>query len=189
MTSTNDRTLAARLPQCDIVALLLDQHATIKELFAQVESGQGDAKQEAFDQLRALLAVHEVGEELVVRPVAERTAGEKEAKARNEEEADATKVLKDLEKMDVSGPDFDRAIAQFKQAVTDHASHEEAEEFPALLENCTEEHRHVMGERLLKAEHLAPTHPHPTAAGKPAALAMTGPFASMMDRARDAMRG
>jgi hypothetical protein len=186
-TAQEERDAAARLPENDIVGLLLNQHAQIRGLFAEVRSTTGEARKRAFDDLRALLAVHEVAEELVVRPVAKKTAGAEEAKARNDEEAEATKVLKELEGMDVTSAEFERTIAEFEQAVSDHADHEEAEEFPALLHQCAPEQRTDMGKRLLRAQHLAPTHPHPGAAGKPAALAMTGPFAAMMDKARDAM--
>jgi hypothetical protein len=187
-TAQEERTAAAQLPQGDIVALLLEQHARIRDLFGEVRSSRGETRQRAFDELRALLAVHEAAEELVVRPVAKKAAGKEEAEARNHEEAEATKVLKQLEGMDLSSPEFERLVAEFERAVSDHADHEEAEEFPALVAQCSQEQRHTMGQRLSRAEHLAPTHPHPTAAGKPAVLAMTGPFAAMMDKARDAMR-
>jgi hypothetical protein len=187
-TAQDERTAAAQLPQGDVVALLLEQHARIRDLFAEVRNGRGEDRRQAFDELRALLAVHETAEELVVRPVAKKTAGAEEAEARNHEEAEATKVLKELEGMDLSSPEFERLIAEFEQAVSDHADHEESEEFPALVTQCDDEQRRTMGERLQKAEHLAPTHPHPSAAGKPAALRMTGPFAAMLDKARDAMR-
>ena len=186
-SSISERSAAARLPEGDVVRLLLLQHARIRELFAEVADATGEQRKHAFDELRALLAVHEAAEELIVRPVAKKTAGKDEAEARNEEEKEASKVLKELEGMDVSSPGFVVALAEFKQAVGDHADHEEREEFPALVMQCSEEQRHTMGARLRKAEHLAPTHPHPTAAGSPAALAMTGPFAAMIDKARDAI--
>jgi hypothetical protein len=182
-----ERDMAATLPDGDVVALLLEQHAQIRGLFQRISTAQGDDRQHAFDELRALLAVHEAAEELIVRPVAEKTAGEQEADARNEEEAEATKILKKLEGMDVAGPEFARLIAEFEQAVGTHADHEEQEEFPAIIANCTVAQRRTMGDRLRKAEHLAPTHPHPTAGGKPAVLKATGPFAAMMDKARDAI--
>lgn len=186
-TIESERTAAAQLPDDDVVGVLLRQHARIRELFAEVANSQGDAKKAAFDDLRALLAVHETAEELIVRPVAKDTAGQDEVDARNHEEAEATEVLKQLEKMDVHGPDFAERIARFEHAVSDHADSEEREEFPTLMDQCSQEQRQKMGQRLLRAESLAPTHPHPTAAGKPAALKMTGPFAAMVDKARDAM--
>lgn len=185
----SERTAAARLADDDIVGLLLRQHARIRELFAQVRSAQGEARKEAFDELRALLAVHETAEELVLRPVAKQTAGEDEANARNAEEAEATETLKRLERMDVDGPEFAQQIAAFERSVGEHADSEEREEFPSIMDECSQEQRQKMGQRLLKAEKLAPTHPHPTAAGKPAALKLTGPFAAMVDKVRDTMSG
>ncbi|MHC3475363.1 hemerythrin domain-containing protein [Streptomyces sp. 7R007] len=183
----SDRDKAARLPEGDVVAILLEQHARIKELFATVLGAQGDAKKDAFDELRALLAVHETAEEMILRPVAADTAGKAEADARNEEEAEANKVLAALEKMDVTSAEFDAELAKFQQAVVDHAAHEEQEEFPAVRAGCTEEQLRKMGRRLQSVEAMAPTHPHPTAAGSPKAQWMTGPFASMVDRAKDAL--
>lgn len=185
--SDAERNAAAQLPDGDVVAILLEQHARIRDLFAQISTTGEEARKRAFDELRALLAVHEAAEELVVRPVAKKTAGQKEADARNAEEREASRILKELEGMDVSTPEFMSALADFERAVSDHAEHEEREEFPALIAQCTQEQRHSMGDRLRRAEHLAPTHPHPTAAGKPTALRLTGPFAAMMDKARDAL--
>ncbi|CAL9325280.1 hypothetical protein [Streptomyces sp. SudanB52_2052] len=88
--------------------------------------------------------------------------------------------------MDLSSREFDVQFAQFEQEVLAHARHEEAEEFPALESGCTPEQRQTMGRRLLTAERIAPTHPHPTAAGSPALQWTIGPFASLLDRARDA---
>lgn len=186
-SATSERTQAARLPDGDVIAVLLTQHARIRDLFATVQNTRGDTRRKAFDELRATLAVHEVAEELVVRPVAKDTAGKREADARNHEEAEAAEVLKRLEKMDVDSAEFASALAEFEKAVGDHADHEETEEFPAIMRDCSQEQRRTMGERLQAIERMAPTHPHPTAAGKPAALALTGPFASMMDKVRDAV--
>jgi len=44
-----------------------------------------------------------------------------------------------------------------------------------------------MGKTLQMAEKTAPTHPHPTAAGSTAAQVTLGPFASLVDHARDAL--
>ncbi|MEV6793284.1 hemerythrin domain-containing protein [Streptomyces sp. NPDC051320] len=184
----SDRDQAARLPEGDVVAILLEQHADIRDLFTLVKNSQGEAKKEAFDHLRTLLAVHETAEEMIVRPVAEDTAGKEEAEARNEEEKEANKVLSELEKMDLASPEFAAQLAEFEQAVIDHAEHEEREEFPAVRAGRTEEELQSMGKRLRKAERTAPTHPHPTAAGSPKAQWAVGPFASMVDRARDAIK-
>jgi hypothetical protein len=187
MSSPTGSSTAAQLPDGDVVALLLEQHNRIRGLFGRISASRGDERKHAFDELRALLAVHEAGEELIVRPVAKKTAGEQEADARNAEEKEAGAVLKKLDGMDVSSPEFEAVLTEFEQAVNDHAAHEEREEFPAIISGCTADQRRSMGTRLRRAEHLAPTHPHPAAAGNPTALKLTGPFAAMMDRARDAI--
>lgn len=183
-----ERTEAARLPQGNIIRILLEQHAQIRELFVAVKASTGAPKQERFDELRELLAIHEVGEEMILRPVSKNTAGHEITDARNHEEDEATHVLAELEKMDVNTPEFDTKLSQFEQAVSDHAENEEHQEFPTVLAQRSEEELKRLGERLLKAEKTAPTHPHPTAAGSPGMVKVAGPFASMLDRARDAFK-
>ncbi len=182
-----ERQEAARLPEGDVVAILLEQHARIRDLFTDVRSAEGTHKQHAFDELRALLAVHETAEEMIVRPVAEDTVGKQEAEARNHEEEEANKVLARLEKMDVTSPEFDAQLAAFERSVAAHAEHEEREEFPGIRAGRSEDQLRKMGTRLRAAEKIAPTHPHPSAAGSPAAQWTVGPFASLVDRTRDAI--
>ncbi len=184
----SERAEAAKLPEGDVVKILLEQHARIRDLFADVKSLDGQAKQEAFDELRALLAVHETAEEMILRPVAKKTAGEAEANARNHEEAEANKVLAELEKLDVGSEKFTLMFAEFERSVIDHAEHEEREEFPAVRQGCDQDKLTKMGSQLQAAEKMAPTHPHPGSAGKPAAQWAVGPFAALLDRAKDAIK-
>lgn len=184
-----ERAEAAKLPHDDIIAVLLNQHARVRDLFAAVHVSVGDEKRAKFAELRALLAVHEAAEEMILRPVAKREAGEREVVARNEEEEEAGRILAELERMDPDGSQFEAKLGEFEKAVGEHADHEEREEFPAVRTGCSQEQRQKMGKRLLRAERTAPTHPHPAAAGSPAAQWAVGPFASLLDRARDAMGG
>ena len=174
-----------QLPDGDVIRILVDQHELIRTLFAEVGTARGDDKQTKFDALRSLLAVHEVAEEMVIRSV---TAGESRdvADARNEEEAEATKLLADLEHMDTGSADWRKKFNALRKAVEQHAQHEEADEFPLLMSACTPAERTAMGSRLKLTEAMAPTHPHPSTAGSPLANWMVGPFVSMLDRARDA---
>jgi hemerythrin superfamily protein len=185
--AADDRAKAAQFPEGDVIRILLEQHATVRELFGAVTNAQGKRKKELFDQLRALLAVHETGEEMILRPVSKEAAGESVAEARNREEKEANKVLKKLEGMDVDSADFARELRDFEAAVSDHAEKEETEEFPKILATCDESKRASLGKRLKLVEAMAPTHPHPSAAGSTAAQYLTGPFASMVDRVRDAL--
>lgn len=184
---TEDRRRAAELPEGDVIRILLEQHARIRDLFAEVQRATGDVKQQKFDELRALLAVHETAEELVLRPVSTDIAGKAVADARNHEESEANKILAQLEKMDVTDPTFDARLAGFEQAVDKHADAEETEEFPRILERCNEDQRRGMGTLVLAAEKVAPTHPHPSAAGSHFKQLAFGPFASIIDRTKDAI--
>lgn len=188
-SAKQERAEAAKLPDDDVIGVLLRQHALIRDLFAEVRSAGGDRpKREAFDALRALLAVHETAEELILRPVATDTAGQEEADARNQEEKAANRVLAELERMDVSSPEFDDLLRRFEKDVISHAEHEEKEEFPSVLRDCPEARRKRLGGQLQLVEKLAPTHPHPRTAGSPTAQWVAGPFAAMLDRTRDALK-
>ncbi|HEV3169277.1 MAG TPA: hemerythrin domain-containing protein, partial [Actinocrinis sp.] len=180
-----EREAAAALPVGSVLAVLYNQHARIRDLFELVQSANGPGRQTAFDHLRELLAIHEAGEEMVVRPVTARIAGSDVADARNHEEAEAAHVLAELEKLDVGSAEFARRLTEFEKAVSDHAEHEEAEEFPRILAEVSVLDQQKMGERLLAAQKIAPTHPHPGAAGSPMAQAVVGPFAALLDKAKD----
>ena len=187
--AAEDRRKAKKLPEGDVVRVLLEQHARIRDLFAEVKSETGEHKKHAFDELRALLAVHETAEEMVLRPVTKSADGGLQvADARNQEESEANHVLKQLESLDVESPEFDEMLADFEKAVDSHAEAEENEEFPLILESCDEGDRQNMGRSMLAAEKVAPTHPHPSTAGSTAKQYAVGPIASLIDRTRDAIK-
>jgi hypothetical protein len=186
--AAEDRMKAAELPEGDVIRILLEQHARIRELFSDVKSTEGEHKQQAFDELRALLAVHETAEEMVLRPISTSVAGDKVADARNEEEAEANEVLKKLEGLDCGSAEFDKTLAEFEKSVDEHAEKEENEEFPAILAECDADKRASMGKQIKAAESVAPTHPHPSTAGSPGAQWTVGPFASLVDRTKDLIK-
>jgi hemerythrin HHE cation binding domain-containing protein len=175
-------------PQGDMIEILLAQHQRIRELFAQVKEAEGERRQRAFDELRALLAVHETAEEMVLRPISSKDAGAEVADARNEEEREAARTLTVLEMMDVSSAEFDEKFAGFERAVLDHARHEEKDEFPLVRAREDQDKLLAMGRTLRAVERVAPTHPHPSTAGSPVAQWVVGPFASMVDRTLDAFK-
>ena len=184
----HDRVAAATLPEGDVVGILLEQHARVVELFEEVRGSAGDERRARFNELRALLAVHETAEQIVLRRNTAERVNARIADARIEEEVEATKALAELEHLDVDSPAFAASFAQFEKSVTEHAEAEEIEEFPAIVNDFTVDERQRMG-RLLKAtETFAPTHPHPTVAGHEMATIATMPVASIIDRARDILR-
>ncbi len=172
----------------DILAVLEDQHQRITVLLGMVKAAEGERRQEVFDDLRRLLAVHETAEELVLRPVTKKI-DQDVAEARMAEEKQANADLAELEDLAVDSADFEEKFSSFTASVVEHAQNEENQEFPRVLGAKDAEERTQLGRRLKKAESLAPTHPHPTTAGSTSAQLMAGPFVSMVDRVKDAMSG
>jgi hemerythrin superfamily protein len=171
------------------IEILTNQHNQIKQLFALVENSEGEQRQEEFDHLRALLAVHETAEEEVLRPVtrSKLTNGKEVAQARIDEENEAKEVLAKLEKLGTGSPEFMPQFQQFKKSVLAHAESEEIYEFPGIRSSMGADELKKMGKRIKEAERMAPTHPHPSAKSTGANYVM-GPFAAMVDRVRDAMK-
>src|SRR3954470_14651665 len=83
----------------DVVAFLKEQHLQIKALFAEVRASSGEARSEAFNALRRLLAVHETAEEQIVHPAARKAlpGGEAIVEVRLQEEKKAKVALSNLE--------------------------------------------------------------------------------------------
>ena len=162
----------------DVITYLKDQHVAIK------------AQQDAFTRLRTLLAVHETAEEMMVHPRARRKldGGGELVDARLAEEHDAKVLLSELEDIPCNTAEFTKSLIHLQAAVLKHAELEEVEEFTLLEEQLDAAELEKMAAAVRVAERIAPTHPH---AGVESAFInfTVGPFASMLDRARDALRG
>ena len=169
-----------------IVTMLREQHTIVRSLLDRVVSSTGEQRREAFDEVRELLARHETGEEMILRPMTRRVpGGEAVAEGRMAEENEAKEVLAKLEKLDADSGEFQTMFAEFRSSVLEHAGAEERDEFPLLEQGTFDEQAlEKAGHKLEAAEKSAPTHPHPSA--KTTAMNyVAGPFAAMVDRARD----
>ncbi|HWF41252.1 MAG TPA: hemerythrin domain-containing protein [Acidothermaceae bacterium] len=174
----------------DVVKFLKAQHNLIKDMFDEVLSAsEAKAREKAFVDLRKLLAVHETAEEMVVHPRARHDVanGDEIVDALLEEEHKAKETLSRLESMDISSPKFIAELTKFRDAVIDHAEREENEEFTKLERNLKADDRERMAKAVLAAEAIAPTRPHPGVESAKLNFA-AGPFASMLDRARDLIK-
>lgn len=169
----------------DVIEFLLNQHQQVKGLMGDVLASTGEERQRYFDTVREMLARHETAEEMIIRPLTKKApGGEQIVQGRMDEENEAKEVLADLEKMDVDSPAFTAKFTEFRDSVIQHAEHEETQEFPLLRQNCDPEALIKARDRVKRAEEMAPTHPHPSA--KTTAMNyVAGPFAAMLDRARD----
>ena len=174
----------------DAIDLLTSQHQQVRQLFTQLQGG-GQSRQDTFESLVRLLAVHETAEEEVVYPALRRRAadGEVIAEARKAEEDEAKTMLSDLEKIGVDGEGFDAQLQTLRLAVLTHAENEEREVFPLLRQALDPDELQSMQTALETAERMAPTHPHPHGPESAAGNMLVGPFVAMVDRVRDAIRG
>jgi hypothetical protein len=174
----------------DVVAFLEEQHDQIEMAFEQVEESSGEERRNLFVALRRLLAVHETAEEEIVHPAARRSLanGEVIVDARLQEENEAKKILMQLEDLDVGSAEFERQFALLKSSVLLHARAEEQNEFADLAALLDTEQLQKMQKAVSFAESIAPTRPHPGVESRVANM-LAGPFAAMVDRARDAISG
>jgi hemerythrin superfamily protein len=171
----------------DVIELLLGQHMLIRDLFAQVQTGKGERRDEAFARLVHLLAVHETAEEMMVHPLARAIdGGEQVVEDRLQEEHEAKEMLERLEDMDRDSDEFTSQLARLREAVLTHAHHEEVYEFRYLKARSDPERLRAMARRVRLAEKTAPTHPHPGAETAAENIAL-GPVATVFDRVKDAM--
>ena len=171
----------------EVVAFLKAQHNLIEDMFDQVlHATDPKAREEPFTTLRQLLAVHETAEEMVVHPRVRREddAGDAIVDARLEEEHEANELLSAIEKLDITSDEFIAELTKLREAVLEHARQEEDEEFPVLKRKVDTDDLKRMGAAVRAAEAIAPTRPHPGVESAKLNFAL-GPFASMLDRARD----
>lgn len=173
----------------DVVDLLLEQHAHIKDLFARVEKASPTDLHDAFEELRRFLAVHETAEELVTHPAARMAEGGHGTVVDTllEQETGAKRLLAELDSMDTLDPRFRERLAALKEAVLAHARTEEEREFPLLLAETPAGRRERMAVALRAVEQIAPTHPHPAAGSSMTVNLLAGPLAALVDRTRDAV--
>jgi hypothetical protein len=173
--------------QEDIIDTLLAHHQQIKLLFGAVEATTGDHKQQLFEELVALLAVHEGVEETLIHPLAEENLpkGEATVSARLAEEQDAKEALARLYDLGIGHPQFDLDLATLRDAVAAHAESEELLEFGQLREVVDADQLVRMRSALAVAATLTP---HPDAPATASANPLRGAPLAVFDNVRDALR-
>ncbi len=148
-----DRQSADNYPEGDVLAVLYRQHADITEGLERVQSETGEARKKNFEEIISFLKAHETAEQSITRPL---TAANDAAQAseRTDEEAEADETIAELRSLDMDSKEFDQKFADFCDSVSEHAEHEENEEFP-ILEAQSEGVRQDLGRAFLKAQSAA----------------------------------
>ena len=178
----------------DMIEILKHDHREVEEMFREIEgldgSRAGSAKRQLVEKVTVELVRHSAVEEMYLYPAARKALPTGEALADEEikEHAEAERLLKDLESMDL-GADYDIKLEKLMAAVREHIQEEEQVLFVALSASCGADELQDLGHKISAAKKLAPTHPHPDAPDNPPANKVTGPVLGLVDKVRDAMSG
>jgi hemerythrin superfamily protein len=119
----------------DVVALIVQDHRDMQQIFNRLRSGQGDRRL-LFQQMAALLTAHSRAEEAEVYPaIAE--AGESDVVVHaREEHAEADELLTGLREMDADSAEFEQNLNKLIDAVLHHMQEEESSALPALRDGA-----------------------------------------------------
>ena len=136
----------------DVIDAILSDHERIKGLLSDVSDARdGSRRNDAFDELARVIAMHEAAEQAVVHPEMEQL-DEAVADERLEEETKGDELLERLRAMSVEDPTFKALFAKFSDAVLRHAEHEEKEEHPKLRAGLDPERLAEMADEFIAAE-------------------------------------
>jgi Hemerythrin HHE cation binding domain len=176
-------------PADDLVSLLTQDHAAVRQRLAEFDSAVAENRSELFWKLTDQLVRHEIGEEIVVYPeLRDLPGGAHVADVRMSEEAETESLLARMESLDTFEEPFEKALVQLRESVLNHAHLEETEVFPLLLAHEESGRLIYLGQKFKGAKLAAPNHPHPHLPAGPTSQRLIGPIAAFFDRVRDAAR-
>jgi hemerythrin superfamily protein len=116
----------------DAIELLQTQHEEAKTLFRKIEKAEDDEKQDLFERLADVLAVHATIEEKRFYPATRNARTEEMLQEAVEEHLAAKRIIADLLEMIPDDPQFDAKVAVLKEQVEHHIEDEEEELFPEV---------------------------------------------------------
>jgi len=121
-------------PGDGVARLIREQHAAIRALFDEIETGPEGAREERFRRLVDCLARHESAERMLVHPVlrAAGTVGAEIAQVCAREEAEARSMLTAVERAGLDSDEFAPRFLVMRDAVIRHAAREERTVLPLL---------------------------------------------------------
>ncbi|MQA03168.1 MAG: hemerythrin domain-containing protein [Streptosporangiales bacterium] len=155
----------------DMVNLLIEDHREIEAIFGRLESGEGTPEQrrQLANLMTAELIRHSVAEEEHLYPTARAVLddGNKIADHEIEEHANAERLLKQLEGVAATDPEFDSLLDSVFSDVRHHIEEEEGDLFRRLRQRCSRDELLDLGAKLTAAKTMAPTRPHPAAPDRP----------------------
>jgi hemerythrin superfamily protein len=177
----------------DAIELLTRDHRTVEELFGQFTDGDESTRRRTAERIIRELSIHAAIEEEFFYPTVcrevPRTEGMVEHGMREHQEA--KEILARLDGMTDKAHTkaFAEKVERLERLIGDHVEEEEKELFPKVREAMTKTRLDELGTAMNRAKAAAPTRPHPNAPTHPAAQAVVGKAAAVVDRMRDAVSG
>lgn len=141
----------------DVIDVLLGEHDEIRRLCAAVERSGGGEPGRRFAALARAVHLHELGERRVVHPAVRNVgaAADRVGTMRQTEEAAIIRSLDTLGDLAADDPGFDRRFAVLHQAILDHLTREELDEFPILRGYVPVQRLHAMAGELTDVQLMA----------------------------------
>ncbi|OQR63616.1 cation-binding protein [Streptomyces maremycinicus] len=136
----------------DVVALILQDHRRMEDLFRLMRSVEAD-RAAALRELADLLVAHALAEESKVYPALKRfkKIDDEEVEHGEEEHEEGNKALLDLLEVDeVGSEEWDEKLEELVQAVAHHTDEEERTILNGARENVAMERREELGEAFLE---------------------------------------
>lgn len=119
----------------DVVALIVQDHRDMQQIFTRLRSGQGDRRL-LFQQMAALLTAHSRAEEAEVYPAIAAAGDSQDVAHAREEHAEADELLTALREMDADSAEFETKLSKLIDAVLHHMEEEESTALPALRDGA-----------------------------------------------------
>lgn len=177
----------------NLINVITADHRAVEAAFSELEANLTTPQQrrDLVDHVIAELVRHSVAEEQFMYPAVRKyvPGGDEMADHEIEEHAEAERVMKDLDEMDVSDPGFEIKLQELMHDIRHHVQEEETTLLPTLAAACSASELEDLGEKVLAAKKVAPTRPHPSAPDTPPANLIVAPGAGLIDRIRDALSG
>jgi iron-sulfur cluster repair protein YtfE (RIC family) len=133
----------------DAFTLLKTDHRKVAELFDQLESSNGKAKLQVFEQIKTELELHTHIEETIFYPALEEPEETHDLTLEAYEEHDVVKkLLKQLSRAKSPNDEWEAQAKVLRENVEHHVEEEENELFPKAEDALGEEQIEVLGEQM-----------------------------------------
>jgi len=187
-----ESTVAGATSEPDVVDVLTNDHHEVLDLIRQISgAGSNERRRDMADTAISEVVRHAIAEEMYVYPAMKEHLpdGADEVEHDIAEHKELETVMKSLERVDSSDPQFDGLVREFEQKLSHHASDEETDQFPKLRASLPRDVLVDLAHKVETAKKAAPTRPHPAAPNSPAFHKLVGPGVGLVDRLRDKLSG